>query len=202
MISMRGPWHLIMSMGYAWRLPLAVALVATAGCHTVPRHEPRINVPFLPQTQQSHCGVTCLAMAFRHFQIPYDIDMLTTDAWVPALAGSTPDLLADVADAYGLHADLRCLSIMEISETLNGGGLAIAFLPPPPPSGIGHFILITGVSLSSRRIRAHDGKHRHRWTPAPEVPLLSVVLHAARPHGSRTHPPLHARERHNARVQP
>jgi len=138
---------------------LALALLAS-GCASLPMR--KRDVPFHPQTRRNHCGVNCLAMAFDYFSIPYTQDTLAAQAFVPALDGSTPELLADVAEEYGLSATIQELQADVIAQALRSEGLPIVFLPPAGDETVGHFILVTGAAGDPHRIRAHDGMHPHR----------------------------------------
>ncbi len=155
---------------------IALALAITSGCRTFPSGTTRIHVPFIPQAEENHCGVTCLSMVFRHFNITLGMSKLGEEAFVPAISGSTPELLADVAEKYGLHATIRHVSLAEMELELNNGVLLIVFIPPAKERSIGHFILVTGISRNRGQMRAHDGNHRDQWLLATEKNYLSILL--------------------------
>jgi len=144
------------------------------GCVTLPG--PRLEVPFRPQNRPNHCGVNCLAMAFDYFSIPYTLDDLTAQAFVPVLDGSTPELLADVAEANGLQATLRELDAHAIKAAVGAGTIPILFIPPAGGAAIGHFILVTGAAGNPRYIHAHDGRHRHRRRRLDNPSYLTLLL--------------------------
>lgn len=142
------------------RVGLPALAMLLNGCMTLPRHT--LDVPFRPQQSPNLCGVNCLAMSFDFFGVPYDFEDLTTKAFVPALDGSTPELLADVAESYGLQAVIKGLDKTAVKAAVESGVLPILFIPPAHGETIGHFILVTGSAGNPGYIRAHDGKHRHR----------------------------------------
>ena len=154
------------------------------GCGTLSPYTTRVHVPFIPQAEQNFCGVTCLSMVFRHFHIPIELGKLAEEAFVPALNGSTPELLADVAEKYGLHATIRDVSLIEMERELNNGVLPIAFIPPAKERAIGHFILVTGISRNRGQMRAHDGSHRDQWMNAAGKTYLSILVSAELDPGS------------------
>lgn len=156
------------------RLVLPVLAIVLNGCMALHRHT--LDVPFHPQPSPNLCGVNCLAMAFDYFEIPYDFEELTAKAFVPALDGSTPELLADVAETYGLHATMRELDRVAIKTVIESGLLPILFIPPAHGETIGHFILVTGISADLRHIRAHDGNRRHRQRRLDHVTYVTLLL--------------------------
>lgn len=152
---------------------LTFALLAF-GCANQPTRQ--LDVPFHPQTRRNHCGVNCLAMVFDYFSIPYTQDTLTAQAFVPALDGSTPELLADVAEEYGLSASIQELEADAIARAVRAGVLPIVFLPPADNETVGHFILVTGAAGNPYRIRAHDGIHPHQKKRLADNATYSTIL--------------------------
>ncbi len=142
------------------RILLPVLTVLLNGCMTRPSN--LLDVPFRPQPSPNLCGVNCLAMAFDYFRIPYDFEELKAQSFVPALKGSPPELLADVAESYGLRAEIEELNTVAIRTIIESGVLPIVFVPPADGETIGHFILVTAAADDPRHVRAHDGKHRNR----------------------------------------
>jgi hypothetical protein len=124
-------------------------------------------------------------MVLRHFHIPMEMGKLAEEAFVPALNGSTPELLADVAEKYGLHATIRHASLEEMELELKNGVLPIAYIPPAKERSIGHFILVTGISRNRGQMRAHDGSHRNQWLIATEKTYLSILVSVALDPGNR-----------------
>jgi len=141
------------------RVVLPMLAILLNGC--IPLSDHTLDVPFHPQPSPNLCGVNCLAMAFDYFAVPYAFDDLTSKAFVPALEGSTPELLADVAETYGLHAEIKKLDGVASKAAIESGLLPIVFIPPADGEHIGHFILVTGSGENHRYIQAHDGKRRH-----------------------------------------
>lgn len=158
-------------------LPIYILLAVIAtGCVTRPRDKTRVSVPFLPQAERYHCGVTCLAMALDYFAVPYDLAILNANAYVPALSGTPPELLADVAESAGLKAGIRLLNVANIQTELQSGRLPILFIPPAEGETIGHFILVTEATGAPRRIRAHDGMFPNRRVHLNRDTYLTILL--------------------------
>jgi ABC-type bacteriocin/lantibiotic exporter with double-glycine peptidase domain len=132
-------------------------------CSTPSRDATLITVPFVPQAQTNHCGVIALAMAFEHFDVVYDTSALTEVAFIPALDGSTFQLLADAAMAYGLEATLTGSDPQSLRSALAHGCLPIVYIAPVKGDRVGHFVVVTGISNSLRHIRIHDIKQPDRW---------------------------------------
>ncbi len=156
------------------RVVLPAFALLLNGCMTLPKHT--LDVPFRPQPSPNLCGVNCLAMALDYFAIPYEFEDLTAKAFVPALDGSTPELLADVAEAYGLHAEIKGLDEVAIKAAIESGLLPILFIPPADGETIGHFILVTASAENPRRIQAHDGKRRHRRRRLDHDTYVTLLL--------------------------
>ncbi len=154
---------------------IILAVLVLGGCLAIRPPATLLEVPFIPQTDPNHCGVTCLAMAFAHFRVPYHMELLKRDAYIPVLSGSTPELLADIAEAHGLRSDIRTLSAAQLRDTLLENRIPIVFFPPAPPENVGHFVLVTAVTHDLRRLRAHDGGKRNRWLPAPGRALAILI---------------------------
>ncbi len=156
------------------RVVLPSFAILLSSCMTLSTSQ--LDVPFHPQPGPSLCGMNCLAMAFEFFGIPYDIGELESQAFVPALNGSPPELLADVAETYGLQAGIENLPPAAIKTAIESGWLPIVFIPPANGETIGHFILITGAAENPRHIRAHDGQRRHRRLRLSDNPYVSLLL--------------------------
>jgi ABC-type bacteriocin/lantibiotic exporter with double-glycine peptidase domain len=164
------------------RILTTMLTVLLSGC--VSLSTPPLDVPFRPQPSPNLCGVNCLAMAFDYFHIPYDFDELKARSFVPALKGSPPELLADVAEAYGLQAEIKSLDTAAIRTAIESGVLPIAFIPPADGETIGHFILVTGTAADPRHIRAHDGRHRNRRLRLSGNAYVTLLL-TNLPHGQK-----------------
>jgi len=157
-----------------FRVVLPVLAVLTTGCITLATNP--LDVPFHPQSSPNRCGVNCLAMAFDYFRIPYDFAELDAQSFVPALNGSPPELLADVAETYGLRAEIENLDAAGIKSSLESGALPIVFIPPAQGTFIGHFILVTRAGQNPQQIRAHDGKRRNRRLRLRDNTYVTLLL--------------------------
>lgn len=146
------------------------------GCLAVNSYEGRLKVAFLPQTETNHCGDTCLTMALTYFSVPFDRETVKSKAYIPAVSGSTPELLADTAESYGLKADIRLLTLDDIKTALFKSQIPILFLPPAAGEMVGHFVLVTAVDSKSRRIRAHDGTHANHALRLTNETYLTLLL--------------------------
>jgi len=145
------------------RMVLLLGVITVAGCSSTGNGATvNLEVPFIPQAATNHCGVTCLAMTLEYFRIAYAYQDLVKEVYIPALSGSTPELIADTAERYGLKADIRQLPVADIASTLASHRIPILFLPPASGERIGHYILVHGTSASPTTFRTHDGIARNR----------------------------------------
>lgn len=142
---------------------LLLMLILSSGCISPPRNATLIDVPFIPQEQTNQCGVVSLAMAMDFHQVPYNFDVLTDNAYIPTLGGTPINLLALVAEAYGLHAKSIASDISDLHSAIAAHDVPIIYLPPNDDSQIGHFVVVTGVSLDNKKLRIHDLHRKDRW---------------------------------------
>ncbi len=138
-------------------------LILSNGCVSPPRNATLINVPFIPQEQTNQCGVVSLAMAMDFHQVPYNFDALTDNAYIPAVGGTPINLLALVAEGYGLQAKSMTSDISELHTAIAAHNVPIIYLAPIDDSKIGHFVVVTGVSLDNKKLRIHDLHRKDRW---------------------------------------
>jgi ABC-type bacteriocin/lantibiotic exporter with double-glycine peptidase domain len=106
---------------YFMRVFITCLVFLVAGCTTVPMTT--CDVPFRPQKTANHCGVNCLAMTLDYFDVDYVFHELKRNVFIPALNGTTPELLADAATDYGIDAEIRKMGIPEMLKALKKGKL-------------------------------------------------------------------------------
>ncbi len=164
------------------RKVLLLGLITAAGCISTSSGERvRLAVPFIPQAATNQCGVSCLAMALDYYGIPYVYQDLVKDVYIPALYGSTPELIADTAEVYGLRADIRRLAVADIAPALARHQIPILFLPPAAGERIGHYILVHGTTASPSTFRTHDGISMNRLRKLTLDAYPAVVLDIDKP---------------------
>ncbi len=134
-----------------------------SGCNSIPRNALVLDVPFLPQEQDNHCGVIALSMALDYYGIKWNTQKLTEAVFVPALGGSTLSTIASTAEGYGLKAVTTQSSHADLVESLYNRHLPIIYLAPVDPNKIGHFVVVTGASVNGRYLCIHDKKQANRW---------------------------------------
>jgi ABC-type bacteriocin/lantibiotic exporter with double-glycine peptidase domain len=158
---------------------LSVILVGilSCGCVSKPRHAKVIQVPFLPQVQTNHCGVTSLAMALDYYNIAYNLTNLVNEAYIPALNGSSLELLADTANTYGLHASIDSINVDDLQYIISQKYIPIIYLTPINNSTIGHFAVITGISSDSKKLRIHEADRPNHWVRSSNLNKRTVVGH-------------------------
>jgi len=158
---------------------LSVILVGIlfCGCVSKPRHAKVIEVPFLPQVQTNHCGVTSLAMALDYYNIAYNLTNLVNEAYIPALNGSSLELLADTASTYGLHASIDSINADSLQQIISQKYIPIIYLTPINNSKIGHFAVITGISSDSKKLRIHEIDRPDHWVRTSKLSKRSIAGH-------------------------
>lgn len=140
------------------------AVCISIGCVSPARNATLLDVPFIPQEQKNHCGVVSLAMALTYYGVPYSMDSLVAEAFVPYLGGSSLQLLAATATRYGLSVTREDADATSLGNMLARGDLPILYLAPiSNTEQTGHFALVTGISDNSRRVRIHGRTRAHRW---------------------------------------
>lgn len=154
-----------------------IAILLSGGCTVLTRRDVLMRVPFIPQSNPHHCGVACLEMALQYYGINYDPSELERQTYIPALSGSTPEIIADTAEKYGLSAKLSKRSLREIKHDLLSETLVIVFLPPEEGETLGHFVVATGAHIQQEKLVAHDGLNRNQIIPVkPDDAFTTIVL--------------------------
>lgn len=173
----------LLSAGRTFRLlllPLLLALLSSA-C-TAPSPATRtvtLSVPFLPQPPDQ-CGPAALAMLETFYGRTPDLPALTDYLLIPALAGTTPDLLAEAARRDGFSVQNAPLTPRQIHAVLAAGDPLILLLgpnPKTPDDPRGHFLVATGHNPRTHALRAHTGLRNNVWLPSAEwLPRYRTAL--------------------------
>jgi len=151
------------------KILLVLLTVISYGCISPPRHATVINVPFRPQEQTNHCGVVSLAMALDYYNITYNITNLIEEAFIPALNGSSLELLADTANKYGINTEIHSILANNLQQIIVAKHIPIIYLSPLKNSDIGHFAIITGISSNGRKLRIHETDRPNHWVQTSNI---------------------------------
>lgn len=128
-----------------------------AACNT-PYAATKLMVPVHFQ-EEHQCGPAALAMVLNFYGHDVQPQTLTPTVYLPALQGTTPQLLAEVARHYGFEAAIEAGDKEHLEQWLLEGIPPIVFLGNRDTYG--HFVVVTG--LSARRIRMHNGQQQDTW---------------------------------------
>ncbi len=149
--------------GSIFALFASFVVLLSLGCVMPPRNAVTIDVPFAAIDQTNHCGVAALAMALGYHGVPHDMARLSQSAYIPAMDGSTPELLATVAMDHGLNASLAEADPETLRRAIDARLVPIVYLTPTATSNVGHFVVISGVSFDGDKLLIHDAAHKSRW---------------------------------------
>jgi predicted double-glycine peptidase len=130
--------------------------------HGAPRLRP---VPLISQATPWTCGAAALMAALVYFEAFDEPESrLDTDLHATPEQGVHPERIAEVARAFGLHADVRTgLNLGEVESELDSGALVIVSLQawPTRPTADpatgwenGHYVVVVG--LDEARVYAMD----------------------------------------------
>ncbi|MBT3192687.1 MAG: hypothetical protein HN341_09055 [Verrucomicrobia bacterium] len=145
-----------------------------SGCVLPPKDAITIDVPFIPQEQRNRCGAIALEMSLLFFGTEYDREHLNEEAFVPALDGAPPELLASVAISYGHPARIRICSIADLRTALARQQVPIVYLRSTDETRVGHFAIVTGVASRGSKLRLHLPRKSNRWISKTELLHRSV----------------------------
>lgn len=136
-----------------------------AACATSKPGTHLLDVPFTEQPDDL-CGPASVAMVARFYGVEPDLEKLEQDVFLPALAGSIPDLLAEGARRQGLAAEVVRCEEPQLHEWLAAGVPLILLLAPNGKDPRGHFVVATGSKPAQSALRVHSGSRQNRWWPA------------------------------------
>jgi len=131
---------------------------------SAPRDGTLLTVPFREQ-RANYCGIDALAMVADYYRASLPAEALA-NAYVPALSGTIPELLAETAARARLSARVQCGTGDDIADWLSRGIPAIVLLGGAGRGAPGHFAVLTGVSRDGRLVRLHSGNRPNRWVKA------------------------------------
>ncbi len=161
---------------------LALPLLSLPACRT-PSPAVTVDVPFLPQPP-NQCGPVALLMVARHYGLDPDPDALRAAAYIPALDGTTPEVLLHAAQSIGFpDARLHPLdpsNPQPLIDAIDSGIPPILFLAPPDgaadPSR-GHFLVVVGYQPATGTLLVHSGSRpSHPLSPARYRSRLRTAL--------------------------
>lgn len=123
-------------------------------------------------------------MVARHYGLDPDPDALLAAAYIPALGGTTPEVLLHAAPTAGLASRAILPATPEnpapIFDALSAGRPVILLLAPASGAAdptLGHFLVATGFRPGTRALRVHTGNTPNRWLPAKSwLPRLASAL--------------------------
>ncbi|MGB4047184.1 MAG: C39 family peptidase [Kiritimatiellia bacterium] len=142
-----------------------VAIGLLTACFAPMHHAYLLDVPFVAQPDD-HCGPASVTMVARFYGVEPDLEKLEQDVFVPALAGSIPDLLAEGARRQGLAAEVVHCEEPQLHEWLAAGFPLILLLAPVGKDPRGHFVVATGSQPATSALRVHSGNRQDRWLVA------------------------------------
>ena len=128
----------------AFAISLSITIICIS-CITSrpPNASPYLDVPFRYQTG-NQCGAAALDMVLQYNGVLVQWNRIKSDVYLPALKGTTPGLIADAAQTYGLKASVTHGTIHQLRSWLNADIAPILFYRTK--SGInGHFVVVTGI---------------------------------------------------------
>jgi len=145
----------------------AILLLFSGACTTTlpDRRDVSVDVPFTAQAPEN-CGVTALDMILRYKGISADFNTLKQKVFVPALHGTTPELIAVAAQGFGLRAEKTRGDLPSLRTLLAEGTAPIIFFGPARSQTNGHFVVVTGIKSDLGRVRIHSGDHANEWVQA------------------------------------
>lgn len=141
----------------------------SCGCVSTPKNALVIDVPFQAQEQTDYCGVVSLAMSLDYYNIPYNFTNLVNETYIPALNGSSLELIASTANKYGLDASIDYLTVGSLQQVLESKAVPIIYLYPLNDSKIGHFAVLTGISLDRKKMRIHHINKPNIWIKSSKL---------------------------------
>ena len=146
-----------------WRRVLAGAVVSTflAGCLSLGQAI-LIDVPFHEQPP-NRCGAASVGMVAQYLGVVLDWEALDREVYIPALAGTVPELMAEGARKQGLLAQVEECTEADLQKLLEEGVPPILLLAPAGDESKGHFAVATGLNLRTGALRVHSGRERNRW---------------------------------------
>ena len=123
-------------------------------------------------------------MVAHHYGLDPDPDAVQAAAYIPALHGTTPEVLLHAAPSAGLAAAATLPATKEnpapLFDALAAGRPVILLLAPAPSAAdptLGHFLVATGYNPKTRALRVHTGNTPNRWLPTKTwLPRLSAAL--------------------------
>ena len=140
---------------------LVVTAVLLAGC-TTPGPVVLVDVPFMEQAP-NRCGAASLEMVMRYLGTEADGAALDREIYIPALAGTVPELVAEGARKQGLSASVEQGTEADLQQLLKNGTPPILMLASTADDSKGHFVVVTGMNLQTGALRIHSGKNRNQW---------------------------------------
>lgn len=145
------------------------------GCLSV-MHKPVLDIPFISQPEKYECGSSCLMMALQYFGKPAEYDPIRQQTHIPAISGTTAEVIAHSAETFGLHATLSQLTPPQIKNTFDSNHLIILLIPPAPDEKIGHFVLLTGTKPDNNIVYAHSGTKRNQIIYLNDQHYSAIIL--------------------------
>ena len=139
----------------------ALASILVAGCLS-PGPTVLIDVPFQEQLPD-RCGAASVGMVAQYLGVDLDMEVLDREVYIPALAGTVPELMAEGARKQGLWARVEKGSEADLQQWLEEGTPPILLLAPAGDNSKGHLVVVTGVNLQTGALRVHSGRDRNRW---------------------------------------
>ena len=154
-----------MKMSFSSIWPGLVSAGLLAACTAPKQGAHLLDVPFLEQPDDL-CGPASVSMVARFYGVAPDLEKLEQDVFLPALAGSIPDLLAEGARRQGLDAEVVRCEEPQLHEWLAAGFPLILLLAPAGKDPRGHFVVATGSKPAKSALRVHSGSRQNRWLAA------------------------------------
>ena len=152
-------------MSVVWKCRGMIAPVAAAallaGCAS-PGPFVLIDVPFMEQPP-NRCGAASLEMVAQYLGAEVDRAVLDHEIYIPALAGTVPELMAEGIRKQGLSASVEKGTKTDLQRLLQDGIPPILMLSSTDDNSKGHFVVVTGLNLQTGALRVHSGRDRNRW---------------------------------------
>jgi len=104
-------------------------------------------------------------MVLDYRGVSVDDDAIAS-AYVPVLRGTVPDLLVEVAEKAGMKGRVCRGNLADLRDWLAGDIPPILLLGTGRSSGIGHFVVVTGVSADHKWVCYHTDERPYRWRQA------------------------------------
>jgi len=121
-----------------------------------------LDVPFLEQPVD-RCGAASAAMVAQYYGRALDQAELDRFALIPALAGTTPELLVEGVERQGWQAEVVRGDTSSLAAYLSSGAPVIVMLGPAGADPRGHFVVATGWDPNRQALRVHSGQSKNRW---------------------------------------